>query len=99
MDYVLACASAKNMKYYFNEDEYGILPEKVKAVLKSALVRYCSDVGGVIMLIFDEDYNLKIETISPVDEIGSELLVKSMQQDMRDLFEQLENFAKAYASL
>lgn len=99
MDTVLASASAINMKYYFNEEEYGILPLEVKDIIKSALVKYCSDVGGVILLIFDEDYKLHIQTIAPIDEIGSQLLIKRMQQDMSGMFAKLEQFAKAYSSL
>ncbi len=99
MDNILCCANAQSMKYYFNEEDYGILPEEVKNSLKIALVNYCSDVGGVIVLAFDDELKLHIQAIDPIDEIGSELKIKDMQNTMQELFENLEEFAKRYEEL
>ena len=96
-DFVLCSANARNMKYYFNEDAYGILPKEIKEMLKIELVRYCSDAGGIIILYFDEGYRLHISTIDPIDEIGSELLIKRMREKNSGLFGQLEEFAALYA--
>ena len=99
MDSVLCCANAQSMKYYFNEEEYGILPDEVQDELKIALVNYCADVGGIIMLLFDDEHKLHIQVMDPIDEIGSELLVRRIQREKAELFEQLEEFARAYWEL
>ena len=99
MDSVLCCANAQSMKYYFNEEEYGIIPDEIKNSLKAALVSYCADVGGVILLAFDDDHKLHIQAIDPIDDIGSELKVRRLQEEMRDIFQSLEEFAKSYAEL
>lgn len=99
MDSVLCCANAQSMKYYFNEEEYGILPDEVQDELKIALVNYCADVGGIIMLLFDDEHKLHIQVMDPIDEIGSELLVRRIQREKAELFEQLEEFARAYGEL
>ena len=92
MDSVLCSANAQSMKYYYNEDEFGILPEEVKNTLKAILTGYCADVGGVIVLSFNDEYELAIQAIDPIDEIGSELLIKRIQIRYAELFEKLELF-------
>ena len=93
---VLCGANASNMKFYFNEARYGILPEAVKEELKILCVLYCADVGGAITLSFDEDHRLRITTLSPIDEIGAELKVKAMQMDNQEFFGQLEEFSRQF---
>lgn len=95
---VLCGANASNMKFYFNEEAYGILPKAVKEELKILCVLYCADVGGAITLSFDEENKLRITTLSPIDEIGAELKVKAMQSENREFFEKLEEFAGALAN-
>ncbi len=96
MDRVLCGANAQSMKYYFNEDEFGKLPQPVKNELKTLCVSYCSDVGGAVTLVFDEDKKLHMQTIAPIDEIGSELLIGRIQKEKQELFEQLEKFAENF---
>lgn len=98
-DSILCCANAQSMKFYFNEDEYGILPEDIKKALKIAAVTYCSDAGGTLVFSFDAQHKLHLQAIDPIDEIGSDLLIRRMQRDMGELFEQLETFAAEYAKL
>lgn len=93
---VLCGANASNMKFYFNEERYGILPKAVKEELKILCVLYCADVGGVITLGFDGEHRLRITTLSPIDEIGAELKVKAMQTENRELFEMLEEFSRQF---
>ena len=93
---VLCGANASNMKFYFNEERYGILPKAVKEELKILCVLYCADVGGAITLSFDEDHRLRITTLSPIDEIGAELKVKAMQLDNQEFFGQLEEFSRQF---
>lgn len=99
MDTVLCGANAQNMKYYFNEEAYGKLPQQIKDELKILLVKYCSDVGGAITLSFDDAKNLMIRTYDPIDEIGAEMKVGKMQKENAELFSQLELFARTFPLL
>ena len=96
MDNVLCGANAQSMRYYFNEDDFGILPEQIKKELKIICVSYCADVGGVITLSFDAEHHLHFQTIDPIDEIGTELKISRIRNDHQELFEQLEAFSKAF---
>lgn len=96
MDNVLCAANAVNMKYFFNEEKYGILPDTVKDELKVLLVKYCSDVGGTIIFSYSEEKKLLISTLDPIDDIGAEIKVKEMQKDNAELFSQLELFAEHF---
>lgn len=96
MENVLCAANATNMKYYFNEEKYGILPNQIKDELKVILVKYCSDVGGTILFSFNDEKKLLITTLEPIDEIGAEVKVKEIQRDNSKLFEQLEQFAEHF---
>lgn len=97
---VLCSASKYQQKYYLNEDFQG-LPEQVKQELKIMCVLFTEDVGGVIVLEFDEDGNLSIRTEAYdedllYDDIGSVLKVKQLQETKKELFEQLEQYFQAF---
>ena len=100
-DSVILCSASKyTEKYYLNPDFEG-LPDLVKDELKVLCVLYVEEVGGMIMLVFDEDGNLKIMTEANeddllFDEIGSALKVKDIQIKNRELFEQLEEYYAAF---
>ena len=58
---------------------------------------FTEEIGGVILLYFDEEGNLIITTDYNeddflYDEIGSGLKVNQMRNDKRELFEQLEEY-------
>ena len=95
-DIVLCGASSYTKKFYFNED-FDVIPIKVKEELKIMCVLFTEDVGGTIQLVYDEDGNLEIVTDKEeddilYDEIGSVLKVKQLQRDKKELFDSLENF-------
>ena len=100
-DNVVLCSASKYaQKYYLNEDFEG-LPEAVKQELQIMCVLFTEDVGGVIILEFDEDGNLNIKTEAYeedilYDEIGSVLKVKQLQETKKELFEQLEQYFQAF---
>ncbi|MBQ1327154.1 MAG: hypothetical protein IIY49_03860 [Eubacterium sp.] len=100
-DSVILCSASKyTEKYYLNPDFEG-LPDLVKDELKVLCVLYVEEVGGMIMLVFDESGNLKIMTEANeddllFDEIGSALKVKDIQIKNRELFEQLEEYYAAF---
>lgn len=97
---VLCAASAYEEKFYLNP-EFDQLPESVRQELQIMCVLYTADVGGILMLVFDEDGNLELkvdhkEDDFAFDEIGSVLKIKELQQTKRELFESLETFFKVF---
>ena len=83
---VLCAASSYEQKYYLNP-EFESLPEAVKQELQIMCVLYTADVGGVLLLVFDENGNL---------EIGSVLKIKELQNTKEELFKSLEMFYKVF---
>ena len=100
-DKVVLCGSnAYEQKYYFNK-EFDKLPDSIKDELHIMCVMFTADVGGVMMLVFDEKGNLSIEIDTDemdllFDEIGCGLKIKQIQQEKRELFEALEMFYKVF---
>ena len=97
---VLCAASAYEQKFYINP-EFDALPESIKEELQIMCVLYTEDVGGILMLVFDEDGNLELkvdhaENDFAFDEIGSVLKIKELQHTKRELCESLELFFKVF---
>ena len=97
---VLCAASSYEQKYYLNP-EFESLPEAVKQELQIMCVLYTADVGGVLLLVFDENGNLELkvehnEGDFSFDEIGSVLKIKELQNTQEELFKSLEMFYKVF---
>lgn len=97
---VLCAASSYEQKYYLNP-EFESLPEAVKQELQIICVLYTADVGGVLLLVFDENGNLELkvehnEGDFSFDEIGSVLKIKELQDTKEELFKSLEMFYKVF---
>ena len=97
---VLCAASSYEQKYYLNP-EFESLPEAVKQELQLMCVLYTADVGGVLLLVFDENGNLELkvehnEGDFSFDEIGSVLKIKELQNTKEELFKSLEMFYKVF---
>lgn len=97
---VLCAASSYERKFYLNP-EFDSLPESIRQELQIMCVMYTEDVGGILMVVFDEDGNLELKVDHEeddflFDEIGSVLKIKEMQQTRRELFESLELFFKVF---
>lgn len=97
---VLCAASSYEQKYYLNP-EFESLPEAVKQELQIMCVFYTADVGGVLLLVFDENGNLELkvehnEGDFSFDEIGSVLKIKELQDTKEELFKSLEMFYKVF---
>ena len=97
---VLCGASAYEQKYYFNQD-FASLPETIKQELQVMCVLYTEDVGGILLVVYDEEGNLELkveheENDFAFDEIGSVLKIKQLQQTKRELFESLETFYRVF---
>lgn len=96
---VLCGANSYEQKYYFNKD-FDKLPDLVKQELQIMCVSFTEEVGGLFMLEFSEEGNLSITVQADdgdylYDEIGSELKIKEIQKDKKELFEGLETYFKA----
>ena len=92
---VLCAANAYEQKFYLNP-EFDALPESVKQELQIMCVLYTEDVGGILMVVFDEEGNLELKVDHEendffFDEIGS-VLKKTKQE----LFESLELFFRVF---
>ena len=97
---VLCAASSYEQKYYLHP-EFESLPEAVKQELQIMCVLYTADVGGVLLLVFDENGNLELkvehnEGDFSFDEIGSVLKIKELQNTKEELFKSLEMFYKVF---
>ena len=97
---VLCAASSYEQKYYLNP-EFESLPEAVKQELQIMCVLYTADVGGVLLLVFDENGTLELkvehnEGDFSFDEIGSVLKIKELQNTKEELFKSLEMFYKVF---
>ncbi len=99
-DTVLCAASAYNKKYYLNP-EFDSLPEQIKQELNILCVLFTEDVGGTLVLKFDEEGELFFEASAQeddllYDEIGSGLKIKEIQQNHMDLLESLELYYRVF---
>ena len=95
---VLCGANYYEQKYYLNP-VYEVLPQAVKDELRIMCVLFVQEVSGIIVLEFSEEGRLRIlvthkEDDFYFDEIGSELKVRQLQQQKKELFEQLETYFK-----
>jgi hypothetical protein len=92
----LAAASTYDKKYYLNP-EFESLPDIIKEEIRIYSVSHVAEVGGMILIAFDEEGTLYIEVTADefdilYDEIGSHLRVKRKQKEGQELFEGLEKY-------
>ena len=92
---IILCASSAYKKQFYLNPEFDGLPEQVKEELKILCVLFTEDVGGILVMKFDEEGNLQMETSSDegdllYDEIGSVLKIKQIQDLQSELLESLE---------
>ena len=97
---VLCASNAYEKKFYLNP-EFDSLPESIRQELQIMCVLYTEDVGGILMLVFDEKGNLELKVDHEendffFDEIGSVLKIKELQKTKQELFESLEMFFRVF---
>ena len=97
---ILCAASAYEKKFYLNPD-FKKLPESIKQELQIMCVLYTEDVGGILMVVYDEEGTLKLEVSHEeddfsFDEIGSGLKIKEMQSEKKELFEALQIYYRVF---
>lgn len=95
---VLCGANSYEKKYYLNE-KFSNLPEQIKKELQIMCVMFTEEVGGILVLEYDEEGNLNLITDADesdllYDEIGSGLKIKQLQLQKRDFLESLELYYK-----
>lgn len=76
---VLCASNAYEKKYYLN-DQFSNLPERVKQELQIMCVLFTEEVGGILILQYEEDGTLQIVTEADegdllYDDIGCGLKV------------------------
>ena len=97
---VLCGANSYEEKYYLNPD-FDQLPGQVKDELKIMCVLYVHDVGGILTLVFEENGELCFEVTSEefdpmFDDIGSQLKIKELQTEKRDLLAALQMYYRGF---
>ena len=97
---VLCVSNAYEKKFYLNP-EFDSLPESIRQELQIMCALYTEDVGGILMLVFDEKGNLELKVDHEendffFDEIGSVLKIKELQKTKQELFESLEMFFRVF---
>lgn len=101
MEEIILCgASAYEQKFYLNP-EFASLPEGIRQELQIMCVLYTEDVGGTLMVVYDENGNLELrvhhkEDDFAFDEIGSVLKIKELQKVKAEMFESLELYYKVF---
>ena len=93
---VLCGANSYTQKFYLG-DQFSNLPEAVKQELQIICVLFVEDVGGILTMEFNEEGDLELRvTHDPLDylfdDIGSELKIRQIQKEKRELLEQLETY-------
>ena len=99
-DKVLCGANSYEKKYYLNE-KFNNLPEQVKQDLQIMCVMFTEEVGGTIVLEFDDDGYLELITDANeddilYDEISSGLKINQIRLDKRELLEALEMYYRVF---
>ncbi|MCD8366235.1 MAG: DUF6145 family protein [Clostridiales bacterium] len=98
---IVLCASSAYTKQFYLNPEFEGLPAQVRDELKILCVLYTEDVGGILVMKFDEEGNLLLETSSDegdllYDEIGSALKIRQIQNTKADFLESLETYYKTF---
>ncbi len=97
---VLCGANSYEKKYYLNE-RFSNLPEQIKQELQIMCVLFTEEVGGILLLEFQEDGSLQFITEADegdllYDDIGSGLKIRQIQMEKRDLLESLEMYYRVF---
>ena len=92
----LCGANSYTQKYYLN-DKFARLPEQIRQELQVMCVLFVEDVGGVLTLEFLENGILTLNVSKDdadylFDEIGSELKIRQIQREQRELLDGLEKY-------
>jgi hypothetical protein len=97
---ILCAANAYEQKYYLNP-QFEALPESIRQELQIMCVLYTEEIGGVLIVSFNEDGELELkvdheENDFSFDDIGSALKIKQLRMTKQELFESLELYYKVF---
>ena len=93
---VLCGANAYEKKYYFNEEQFKMIPDSIKQELHVICVLFTEEVGGVFTIAFEEDGNVVMETNADDDDISSGLLISEIRRNRQELFESLSLYYRVF---
>ena len=85
---VLCGANAYEKKYYFNEEQFKMIPDSIKQELHVICVLFTEEVGGVFTNADDDDIYY--------DEISSGLLISEIRRNRQELFESLSLYYRVF---
>ncbi len=97
----ILCASSVYTKQFYLNPQFASLPEEVKEELKIISVLFTEDVGGMLIMEFDADGHLQLQTSADendllYDEIGAVLKLKQLQRTKTELLESLELYYRLF---
>lgn len=97
---VLCGANAYEQKYYFNQ-RFDKIPDAVKDELHIICVLFTEEVGGVFMIVFEEDGGVTLETDAEeddiyYDEVSSGLLAGEIRRKRQELLEALSLYYRVF---
>lgn len=95
MDRQVLCAANSYIKKFYLDPAFGLLPGAVKQELELICVSFTEDIGGILLMEFNEQGSLCLKTMADdgdylFDEVGAELKIKEMTVRHAELFAQLE---------
>ena len=98
---MLFCAASQYEKKYFLDPDFSSLPEQIQDELQSTCVLFVEEVGGILLMEFDEKGRLLLTTRARdddifYDEIGAGLKIKQLRSDKAELFRSLELYYKIF---
>jgi hypothetical protein len=91
---MVLCGASKYTKKFYINPEFENLPDPIKRELKIMCVLFTEDIGGALELLFSEDGDVEIRTITneddySYDDIGSEYKIRQMRKEKQELFQSL----------
>ena len=97
---VLCGANSYEEKYFFNPD-FNRLPDDVKDELHVISVLFTQEVGGIFLILFDEDGEVLLETRSDeddmlYDEVSAGLMIGEIRRNRQELFAQIKLFYRVF---
>ena len=100
-DRVVLCVSNSYEKMYYLNEDFESLPDLVKDEIKALSVLFTEDVGGILVIGFNEDGEMFFEVQADeddilYDEIGSHLKIKQIQNERQELLEALETYFQTF---
>lgn len=95
------CAASHYEKKYYLDPDFLSLPEEIRNELQSTCVLFTEEVGGIILMEFDEKGRLLISTQARdddgfYDEIGAGLKIKQLRSEKAELFRSLEIYYRIF---